>query len=600
MATDRRFKAYLLFLAVAAVAVVWVVGMGEATPREPVQFVQTQDVETGEKQPEIGTERPKRETLYRNIKLLDGIALRVSQSYMEDVDPEELTRSGIDGMLEILDPFSVLMELKYYNRLMETTQGRYEGLGMSIDLRDDTITVVTPMEGTPAKRVGLESGDKIIEIDGETTDGMSTEDASKKMRGQAGTTVLLKIGRVGIPQALEFSVERAVIELNSVPYYGMADPVNKIGYLRLSKFSETTSDELREALADLNRQGLNGLIFDLRGNGGGLLEQAVETASLFLDDDKLVVYTQGKDPRSQKKYFTRGDPLYDKKPLVVLVDAATASASEIVSGAIQDWDRGLIVGNTSFGKGLVQQIFPLPDHDDLRLKLTTAKYYVPSGRCIQKPHNSKKHPGIVDEDDEEGGELVEGEPEEEYKTRAGRTVFGGGGIVPDVNVDRNPYTPVEVNLLRKSMYFKYALEYTAKNGDVGIDFTVSDDVMSDFEEFIERNEFTYKTATEVEIDNIREILDEDSTKQSIYGDYLKDLEPLIVDEKKAEFAKSRENIRRSLRGAILNKVHGERGWYEGIVLRDDPYVLKAIEILRQRDEYKEILAANHVKDTERD
>jgi len=586
---DRRFKAYLLFLAVVAVGLVWVVGLGEATPREPVYIVQIQDTQTD--QPEITTQKPRRETLYRNIKLLDGIALRVAQNYMEDIDPKELTRAGIDGMLDILDPFSVLMELKYYTRLMETTHGRYEGLGMSIDMRDDTITIVAPMEGTPAKRVGLQAGDKVVEIDGVPTAGMTTEEASKRMRGPAGTTVVLKIARVGIPEALEFTIERAVIELKSVPYYGMADPENRIGYLRLSKFSETTADELRRALTDLNQNDLNGLIFDLRGNGGGLLEQAVETASLFLDEGKLVVYTQGKHPRSQKKYFSKGKPLYNKKPLAVMVDGATASASEIVAGAIQDWDRGLIIGNTTFGKGLVQQIFSLPESDDIRLKLTTAKYYVPSGRCIQKPHISRKHPQKEADD-----ELAEAAPEEAFTTRAGRAVYGGGGIAPDVNIERNPYTPVEVDLLRKSTYFNFAVEYTSRHPDVPQDLVVTDEMLKEFEEFLKRRDFSYKTATEVQIDKIREILDEDSTKQLIFGPYLAELESLIDQEKVTEYENAKENIRRSVRGALLNKVYGERGWYEGVLLRDDPYVQKALEVLADRSEYKKVLAANHIRE----
>ncbi len=593
MKTDRRFKAYLLGVAILAVAMVWVVGMGEATPRDPVYIVQTGDVRAdGQDVGKQGVEGQKtgRETLYKNIKLLDGIALRVSQDYMEKVDPAKLTRAGIDGMLDILDPFSVLMELKNYTRLMENTHGRYEGLGMSIDMRDDTVTIVAPMEGTPAQRVGLQAGDKVVEIDGVPTDGITTEEASKQMRGPAGTTVTLKIVRVGIYQPLEFIVERAVIELKSVPYYGMADKENRIGYLRLSKFSETTEDELREALTELNKQDMKGLIFDLRGNGGGLLEQAIETAGLFMKKDQLVVYTQGKDPRSQKKYFTRGDPLYTDKPLVILTDGATASASEIVSGAVQDWDRGLIVGHTTFGKGLVQQIFPLPGHDDIRLKLTTAKYYVPSGRCIQKPNISTKHPEDLDE-----GKIVDAEPTEEYHTRAGREVFGGGGIVPDVNVQRDPYSPVEVNLLRKSMYFNFALEYTAQHDSVPIDFSVTDEVLDQFRDFLKRSDFTYKTSTEVEIDNIRKIIEEDSTKEAIFGEWLGQLQSLVEQEKELEYAKARDGIRRSIRGAILNKVYGERGWYEGVLLRDDPAIMRAIDILNERGEYKKILAADHVK-----
>ncbi len=585
---ERRFKASLLFLAVLALGIVWVVGLGQATPEETVTIANASYAQT--ETPEVTTEKPKRETLYQHIKLLDGIAFRVAQSYMEDIDPQELTRAGIDGMLEILDPFSVLMELKYYTRLMETTHGRYEGLGMSIDMRDDTITIVAPMEGTPAMRVGLQAGDKVVEIDGESTEGMTTEDASKKMRGPAGTSVVLTIARFGIPQHLEFEVERAVIELNSVPYYGMADEENKIGYLRLSKFSETTRDELRAALTELKNNDLKGLIFDLRGNGGGLLEQAVETASLFLEDDKLVVYTQGKDPRSQKRYYTVGDPLYPDKPLVILVDGATASASEIVSGAVQDWDRGLIVGNTTFGKGLVQQIFSLPNRDDVRLKLTTAKYYVPSGRCIQKPHMSKKHP---DPDDEE---LVEDTEDPIYKTGAGREVYGGGGIAPDVLVERRSYAPIEVNLLRQSMYFNFAVDYVSNHPNITNDFAVTGQILDDFANYLDGGEFAYKTAMQVQLEEIEEILAEDSTKHAIFSSYLEELRSLVEEEKDAEFVESQEDIRRSLRGAILRNALGERGWYEGVVLRDDPYVQRALTLLKDHDSYRDVLAADHVKD----
>jgi len=581
MSRDRRFRISITFLAFFAAGIIWVVGSGEATPQREDAYAQS----------DAGTDAPiggrlRRETLYKYTKLMNDISYRIQSHYMDTVNTEEMTYAGIRGMLDVLDPFSVLLERTSYDRLMESTQGKYEGLGMQIDLREDTVTVVAPIEGTPAERIGLMAGDRIIAIDGKSTVGMSTEDAAKMMRGTAGTSVTLTITRAGLLQPLDYQVERAVIELKSVPYYGMADEANHIGYLRLNKFSQSTDDELKEAIAALENSGAQSLIFDLRSNGGGLLDQAVKVSSLFLEKDKLVVYTQGRDPESQRKYFSTDAPLFSKGPLVVLVDGGTASASEIVSGAIQDWDRGIVVGNTTFGKGLVQQIFTLPETEDVALKLTTARYYVPSGRSIQKPSRSTKHP----EFDEEG-ELIEAEPTEEdlYYTNAGRTVYGGGGIVPDVHVDEPTWTPLEVNLWRQNKFFNFAIRYTTEHTDVPREFDVTDAVVDQFRGYLEEMKFEYKTETQVQLEAMRDELSEDTERAEIYAASLDQLESHVQQEKSYEFEKSLPFIKREIKRAILTKQFGQRGFYEGIVLQDDDYVKKAIEILSKKDEYTRLL-----------
>jgi carboxyl-terminal processing protease len=598
MTHDRRFRVYTLFLGVLAAVTIWIVGSGEATPHREALWAQAdrQPVDT-DRGP--STSGASRETLYKYSKLLTDISYRIQSAYMDTINTKEMIYSGIRGMLDVLDPFSVLMEQQNYDRLMESTHGKYEGLGMQIDLREDTVTVVSPIEGTPAQRMGLQAGDRIIKIDGKNAVGMTTEQASKLMRGPAGTKVSLTINRVGLPEPLEYVVERAVIELKSVPYYGMADEANKIGYLRLNKFSESTDKELQDALVALKGMGAQSVIFDLRYNGGGLLDQAVKTANLFLEKDKLIVYTQGRDPESQRKYFSTEQPIAADMPLVVLVDDGTASASEIVSGAIQDWDRGLIVGNTTFGKGLVQQVFRLPDTEDVALKLTTARYFVPSGRSIQKPSRATKHPNMADEEAAEeeakNPDLVEKDDSEVYYTNKGRKVYGGGGIVPDVLIERELLRPLEINLWRQGKFFNYAVSYSAKNPNIPLSFETSDEVLADFRRYLEENKFDYKTDTEVELDKMRDELKDDPERLAIYQSALDQMKALVAKEKELAFTESADVLKREIKRAILNKVYGERGYYEGVILKDDPYVAKAKELLLNKEEYKKLLATDTKK-----
>jgi carboxyl-terminal processing protease len=563
MKGERKYGVIAIALALVSVAIIWVVGLGEATE-------------------EVATQTEIEKSIWSYVKIFDAVAFNVNSDYVDSVDPEELVKAGIRGMMGVLDPFSVLQDVGAHDRLMEMTEGKYEGLGMSIAKRNNVITVISPIEGTPAYRMGLKAGDQIIQIDDKPTEGMSTEEASKLMRGERGTTVTLKIKREGVKELLEYAIERAIIELKNVPYYGVMD--KGIGYVRLSKFSKESGKELEDAIRELKSKNIKGLILDLRYNGGGLLDEAVETANLFLGEDKLIVYTQGRSD-IKREYFARGRPVYGEGPLVVLVNEGTASASEIVSGAVQDWDRGVIIGNTTFGKGLVQRVIQRNLPPDYFLKLTVAKYYVPSGRCIQKPemeaHSSTEA--------EEGSDSLVVSKREIFYTKGGREVYGGGGIVPDIEIEREKYKPIEYNLERKSMFFDFAVSYIAKHPNIPEDFEVDEQIISEFKQFLKEKDFTYKSALELDLDTLKKHI-EDQENSEAFAKILKDMEDMIQKEKEKEFDQSKGYIKKSIKRDILNSLYGEKGYYEGIILKTDPAIQKAFEVLTNQEEYNKILS----------
>jgi len=591
-----RYIIQLFGVTVFALALIWFAGSGEALQisasdsGEPVLWADTVHINLNEIEPvsEETTEK-KRDTFLRDVKKLTQTAFNVRNHYMEDVDTEEIIKAGIKGMLTDLDRFSVLMEKSSYDALMESTHGKYEGLGMQIDARDNRIIIVSPIEGTPAYRKGLHAGDIIWEIDGNSTDGMKSSDAAKLMRGKAGTSVKLLIKRSSIADLLEFEVERAVISLKSVNYSGIV-PGTDIGYVRLSRFAEETSHELREAISDLNDKNISAMIFDLRSNGGGLLDQAKETAELFLEKGREIVYTKGRYENTERHYLSEREPLYHNKPLIILVDEGTASASEIVSGAVQDWDRGLILGNTTYGKGLVQQIFPISNDGSMALKLTTAKYYVPSGRCIQKPEKQKKRDAmraLVEEEKEEADSMTVSK-EEIYYTNGGRIVYGGGGIVPDIELERETWKPIEINLVRKSLFFDYAVKYVSEHPNVTPAIEITDDIISDFKKFIEEKEFDYKTSLQVSLEELEKTI-KDEENPELFQASLDNLDVLIEKEKAKDFDKSLKYIKQTIKREIVASISGERGVYEEIVLKYDKAIKKAVGILSTPDEYTKLI-----------
>jgi len=534
----------------------------------------------------IATAQKPGESLYSYSRLSMEIAFQISSRYVDEVESKELIYSGIRGMLDILDPFSEFLERKDYDRLQETTKGKYSGLGMTIMLKNDFVTVVAPMEGTPAYRMGLRAGDKIVKIDGEPAQGMTTRDASNKMRGEAGTTVALTIEREGVDEPLEYTIERAVIEIKTVPFYTTFEKNGKkLGYVRLARFGEEATSELEEAFSEILLEDVDGLIFDLRSNGGGLLDQAVKVANYFLPKGSDVTSTKGRTEDQERTLYANAEPMIPPDiPVVVMVNGMSASASEIVAGAIQDWDRGIIIGSPTFGKGLVQQVYPLSD--DVALKLTTAKWYIPSGRCIQKDSRSTRHPEDLEIAETDSVDVEE--EKEVFFTKGGRIVYGGGGVVPDIEIEDKVLNALELNLERLSMFFDFSVKYTTEHPDLVEDFKITPELLKQFKLYLEEKDFTYKTALENELDKMKETIDE-MEKTDQYAAIIEELEKQIEIDKELQFDKSIDHIKKSMKRDILTKLYGEKAVYRQNVIKTDRYIDKAVEILASPKEYSSVL-----------
>jgi carboxyl-terminal processing protease len=536
------------------------------------------------------------DTLYSYLKMSSDVAYRIKSRYVDEIDSKTLIDSGIRGMLDILDPFSEYLEAKDYDLLQEMTSGKYSGLGMSIMQKEGVIIIVAPMEGTPAYRMGLRAGDKILKINGKSTTGMSTSEASSLMRGPAGTTVTLTIGRESVEEPLEYTIERAVIEIKTVPFYGAFEKNGqKLGYVRLARFGEEANAELDAAFTDLLKQNVKGIIFDLRANGGGLLDQAVKVSNYFLAKGSEVTSTKGRTMDQDRTLFANNDPLIPPDlPVVVLVNEMSASASEIVAGAVQDWDRAVIIGNTTFGKGLVQQVYPLGQ--DAALKLTTAKWYVPSGRCIQKDIRSTRHPeSLIDSTladsmtfDTTSAKGRSNKSKEVYHTKGGRIVYGGGGVVPDVVVEDARLNALELNLERLSMFFDFAVKYANENPKIPEDFEVTPQLIDQFRQYLKDKKFSYKSELELDLEKLEKTIIEQK-KEAEYAKALADIRAQIEIDKEQQFNQSLDYISRSIKRDILTNLYGEKAVYRQIMLKKDPYIDKAVEILTSPKEYSAIL-----------
>ncbi|MBD3242331.1 MAG: PDZ domain-containing protein [Chitinivibrionales bacterium] len=445
----------------------------------------------------VDADKTDGDNFYANIIRLDNVATKIHQSYVEEVSSEALVDQAIDGMLSILDPHTSYFQEKQYEELRIHTEGEFGGLGIQIAIRDKILTVMTPISGTPASRAGIQSGDQIIEIDGESTKGITIDEAVDKLRGRPGSEVAITVRRRGEAKTLEFTITREVIKIRSVPYFGMVSDEG-IGYVRLLSFSQDAGSEIERAIRDLMAGGeLEGLILDLRHNPGGLLPQAIEVSEKFLPKKSLVVSTRGRERSQNKEFYASSNPVLPLDvPLVVLVSRSSASASEIVAGAIQDWDRGVVLGDTTFGKGSVQSILTLDRKH--KLKLTTAFYYTPSGRCINRPENDIRGNG---EDGDDEKDTVEADTTT-YRTRNGRIVHGGGGIVPDTIVEPERLSASIVSLFGKGVFFKFAnLEYPRlkKQGvEFGENYKIDDRTLNRFWAFLDSIDYEYHSAADAQ------------------------------------------------------------------------------------------------------
>ena len=452
--------------------------------------------------------------LYSQLGLFSEVLNKLKQNYVTDLNDEELIKNAIIGMLGSTDPHTTYFTKDEYEDFTVSTKGSFGGLGIQIDKIGDYITVISPIEGTPAYRMGITAGDKIIRVNDTSVVGFTTDEAIKLMRGDVGSNVLITISRPGITKPLEFRITRETIKIKSVPYSFKLD--NGVGYLRLSQFSESTTQELRSALGELEAENITGLIIDLRWNPGGLLDQAVDTVNEFIGPNKLVVETKGRTPSANRQHFTRYSSKPRNYPIVVLVNEASASASEIFAGSMQDWDKGLVMGKTTFGKGSVQQLFPL--YNGNGVKITTAYYYIKSGRCIHKKINDRILLGkdVSEKDITDDKELS---LKQIFYTVNNRMVYGGGGIAPDIEIDPVLLTSFSSELRRQNVFFNWAVDYMVKNGhQIAKDFTVDDALLTDFLSYAKVQDISY---TPADLDSaaayIRNTIKSELVRQA-YGD----------------------------------------------------------------------------------
>jgi carboxyl-terminal processing protease len=487
------------------------------------------------------------------------------------VDPEKLFRSGIDGMLNGLDPYTTYIDEKDQEELKISIQGQYEGVGLPLNFRNNQVTVAEPpFPETPSARAGVREGDRILKVDGVTTEQLGYPGTVQKIRGPAGTEVKLTIEREGESKILEFVLIRERISVDVVRYSGVVDGV---GYIRLDHFPRDAGAEMGAAIEKLKAQGAKNLVLDLRSNPGGLLESAIDVASLFLPKGTLIVSDRGRTKESTQEFRSTGEPAFGSGRLAVLVNGYSASASEIVAGAIQDHDRGVIVGDTTFGKGLVQNLVPISQN--VSLKITTAKYYTPSGRCIQRQTYSS-----IDTMDLNAASL--------YYTENGRTVHGGGGVAPDVLVPLPNVSDLVIDMNRKSLFFNYAVTYSNTHPKVDSNLVITDGMMQDFKQYVKDKKYQYQHPFEKNLAAMKE-----EAQSHHYGPaFLKGLESVELSMnqvKDAMFDNSAKDIRTILRRELASKCFGAKAEVE-IALQDDPVFKKALEILSDNKGYSSALA----------
>ena len=433
------------------------------------------------------------EGIYVQIKRFMDIFQLVNKYYVEDIDSEEAVTGAIQGMLETLDPHSVYIEAKQLKNIDERFKGHYYGIGIEFVIKDKVLTVISPIAGSPSDALGLRPGDQIIKISGKSAYGITEQQVFKKLRGAKGTKVTVTIHRVGLDEPFDITITRDKIPIYSVMTATIIK--DKIGYIYVGRFAKTTVDELEAALVELEQQGMESLLLDLRGNSGGYLHQAILIADKFINGKQKIVYTRGRYAEANDDYFSTVESTHPNYPIIILIDKGSASASEIVAGAVQDLDRGLVVGETSFGKGLVQNQIPLKDGSALRL--TTARYYTPSGRLIQRSYDN----GILEYyqeayDDIDPNSLQDSTSKKPiFYTSSGRNVYGGGGITPDVKIKSKGITKFTNKLLNNRIFFDYASHYLSQSPNITKDFNdfknnfeINENIIKDFKVFINNND----------------------------------------------------------------------------------------------------------------
>jgi carboxyl-terminal processing protease len=515
----------------------------------------------------------------RNIDIFTTLFRELNIYYVDPTDPSELVRRGIDSMLAGLDPYTQFIpesELEDYRYL---TTGQYGGIGALIGQRDDIVIITDPYEGFPAQKAGIMAGDQIVEIDGKNVTGKNYDEVSRMLKGTPKSTVVVKISRMGEAAPLVKTIVRDEIKIKNVPYYGMLD--KNIGYIRLTGFTDEAGKEVKNAVEDLQKKNtLKGIVLDLRSNPGGLLNEAVNVVNVFVDKGQEVVSTKGKVKELNKTYRTLNNSTDITTPMVVLVNSGSASAAEIVSGSLQDLDRAIIIGQRTFGKGLVQSTRPLSYN--AQLKVTTSKYYIPSGRCIQALDYTHRNPdGSVGK--------VPDSLMNPFKTKKGRVVFDGGGINPDYALEVPQYRPITASLITKYLMFDYATEYRIKHTSIADarSFSLTDEQYADFRKWLSAKEYDYTTESETKLTELKAQAEKEKYFNAIAASY-EAVKKKLAHDKAEDLNLHRDEITEFLENEIVSRYYYQNGRVENN-FRRDPEIQMALKSLNDTAVYNSII-----------
>jgi carboxyl-terminal processing protease len=516
----------------------------------------------------------------KNLDIFATLFRELNIYYVDESDPGKLIKTGIDAMLESLDPYTNYIPESNMEDYKLMTTGQYGGIGALIQKQGDYVVISEPYEGFGAFKAGLRAGDKILEVDGKSVKGKNTSDIREVLMGQPGSSIQLKIERPGTPEPFVKEVVREEVKIKDVPYYAMLK--NDVGYIKLTGFTESASKEVKTALVSLKEQNAKSMVLDLRGNGGGLLNEAVNIVNFFVPKGSEVVFTKGKIKEWDKTYKALNEPIDIQIPLVVLIDEGSASASEIVSGSLQDHDRAVVVGNQSYGKGLVQSVRPLSYNS--KLKVTVAKYYTPSGRCIQKLDYSHR---------EEDGKVnaVADSLIREFKTlNSKRPVFDGKGVAPDVTVERMELSNISASLITKNLIFEYATNYRLKNETIKpvAEFAFTDADYNDFMAFLAGKDYSYTTDSEDLLAKLEKITKEEKYFDDVKSEY-EQLKEKLKTHKNDDLNTFKEEIITILETEIVGRYYYQNGAIASS-LKKDPAIEKALNTLNDQSLYNSILS----------
>lgn len=514
----------------------------------------------------------------KNLEIFNRVYKEINTYYVDEVEPGKMVKTAIDAMLNSLDPYTNYYSESETEAFRIQMTGEYGGIGSLIKQKDSLIIIDDPYEGFAAQKAGLEVGDVILEIDGKSMIGKTTKDASDLLKGTVGTELTMVIDRPGKGKMTK-TFKREKIKIKNVPYYGMVNETT--GYIKLTGFTRNAGKEVEDALKELKSQhNAKSIVLDLRYNGGGLLHEAINIVNIFIKRGELVVSTKGKVSQWDKQYKALNAAEDTEIPLVVLINGRSASASEIVSGSMQDLDRGVIIGQQSFGKGLVQSTMPL-DYNS-QIKVTTAKYYTPSGRCIQLlDYSHRKEDGTVG--------AIPDSLRKEFKTTNGRTVLDGGGVTPDIKTETREYSDVAISLSVNDVIYDFATKYKAEHDKIASakEFKLTEEEFASFLEFAKTKDYTYSTETEKALDNMKEKAEEENYFDAIKDEY-NQLKADLAKDKEGDIQKHKQEIKELIEAEIVRRYYLQSGRIE-VSFDDDVELQEAINLLNNMDRYRSLL-----------